>query len=111
MQEGHIITDFLQVACNVRRNKDRVVFVLHELEEQVEQLVADDRIQPACRFVEDEQPRFMRQGHRDGKLHLHAARVFLDFLFLRQMKPLCVTEKRLRRPFFECGFHNRIDVA
>ena len=68
MNIGNIVGDFIQVACNMGGDQDRMIFFLAEFPEKVEDFIPEYWIQAVGRFIHDQ--KFGRMTERDGKLQL-----------------------------------------
>ncbi len=55
MNEGDLVRDFVQIARDVAGQQDRVIFVLHEVVQQIEHLIPHDRVKAARRLVKQQQ--------------------------------------------------------
>ena len=66
--KGDLVRDFVQIARDVAGQQDCVIFVLHEVVQQIEYLIPHDRVKTARRLVKQQQLRAMRQRRRDIQL-------------------------------------------
>ena len=120
MNKGDLIRDFVQITRDVTRQQDRMVFVLHEVVQQVEHLIPHDRVKTARRLVKQQQLRVMRQRCRDIQLGFRALGVVPDGLFSVNAEFFDVRRKLLRIPVFVrsaeerahlCGAHRARETA
>ena len=88
MQEGNGVAELFQITDNVGRDKNGVVFVPHKIQQQVDELIPDDRVQAAGGFVQKQQLRMVGQCHCKAEFHLHAGGVFVILFLSRQFKAL-----------------------
>ena len=72
VDEGQHVGNLFQVRGDMRRHEDRALSVLQILHENVQDLVADDGVQPGRRFVHDKQLGAVRQRAGDLQFHFHA---------------------------------------
>lgn len=86
VQHGDVVGDAFEIARDVAGEEDRVGLVLHELGDDVEELVAGERVEARRRFVEDEEVRVVCE--RDGRLEPHplTAREVLSLMLVRMRK-------------------------
>ncbi|MOA53093.1 hypothetical protein D3C78_1765000 [compost metagenome] len=86
MNKGDVISHFLQIRCDVGRHQDGVVFVLYKIQKNIQHIVTHDRIEPASRFVQDQELWLMGECYSNTKLHLHAFGKCFDLLVGRELE-------------------------
>ena len=75
-----------------------MLLVLDEIQQDVQNLVPDHRVQPRRGLVQNQQPGLVGQGGGDRQLHLHALGEGLDPLPLRQGEALEICPVRFPVP-------------
>lgn len=88
VNEGHAVSDLLQVAGNVGGHEDGALPVPDILHKQVQDLVPHHRIQSGGRLIHNQQLCMVGQGAGDLQLHFHALGKLPDLLFHRQLELL-----------------------
>lgn len=88
IQKDDVIRHLLQVAGDVRGDQHGVLLVLHEVPQQVQNIVSHHRVQPAGRFVQHQQPGPVRKRRDDGQLRARALGHLAQFLIRRHPQPL-----------------------
>jgi hypothetical protein len=74
VDDSDVVGDAFQVRGDVGREQHRRVATGDVLGEDIEQVVAGDRVQPRGRLVQDEQPGVMREGRGQHQHQAHAVR-------------------------------------
>ena len=67
MQKGNVVAQALQITDDMRRNQDGVCFILHKIIEDIENFVADNRIESAGRLIENQHRAVLDHGPGDGE--------------------------------------------
>lgn len=62
MNERNVIRYFLKIAGDMGGHQDRMVLVLDELQEDIQNIIPYYRIQAACGFIQDKQLRIVGEG-------------------------------------------------
>ena len=72
MDVGDKVGALLEIGYNMRGKQDAALPVRDRVAENVQKLVAAHRVKAACRLVEKEEPRPVREGERQRELDPHA---------------------------------------
>ena len=92
--ERDVVGHALEVAGDVRREEDRLPFVLERRRQLVEQFAPEIEVEAGGRLVHDEQVGVVRERDRQRELRLGAVRERLEALAERQAEPAGQARKR-----------------
>ena len=82
------IGNTLQIGGDVTGKQHATFAVAHKLLQHIENLIAGQRVEARCRFIEKQQVSAMRKRYRDLKLHTHTARKLLHLRLRVYVEPL-----------------------
>ena len=86
MEERDVVGDLFQIRCDMGGQQNRMAFVLHEVQENIQDVVPHDGIQARCGFIKNQQAGMVGQTYRQIELHLHALAEIFQRFFLRQIE-------------------------
>ena len=87
VKKDDIIRHLLQIAGDMGRYQNGMVFILDKLQKHVQNLIPHDRIQSAGSFIQNQQLHVMGKSYRNGIFHFHAFGKLFDFFVRRNLKP------------------------
>ena len=88
VNQHHIVGDFLDIRGDMGGEEHGMLLILDKIQQDVQNLVPDHRVQARRGLVQNQQPGPVGQGGGNGQLHLHALGEGLDPLPLRQGETL-----------------------
>ena len=100
MDVGDKVGALLEIGYNMRGEQNAALPVRDRVAENVQKLVAAHRVKAACRLVEKEEPRPVREGERQRELDPHAGGQLAHALRLfavRGVVPMLIKPRRRLR--------------
>ena len=88
MDEHDVVRNLLQIAGDVEGHQNGVILLLNKVQQHIQYVVPDHRVQAAGGFVQDQQLGVVGKSDGDCQLHLHPLGKLLDSLLRRQRKLL-----------------------
>ena len=110
MDIGDLVGNALQVGGDVAGHEDAVALILDELQEQIQHLPPDNRVQAAGGLVHHQELGAVGQGGGQAHLHPHAPAEILHRLALLQVEPAAVAVKQGAVPGGVDARHDAVDL-
>ena len=88
MDEHDVVRNLLQIAGDVGGHQNGVVLLLNKVQQHIQNVVPDHRVQAAGGFVQDQRLGVVGEGDGDRQLHLHPLGELLEGLVRGQGKLL-----------------------
>ena len=110
MDEHDIVRNLLQVAGDVGGHQNGVVLLLNKVQQHIQNVVPDHRVQTAGGFVQDQQLGVVGEGDGDRQLCLHPLGKLLDSLLRGQGKLVQQAEVGRFIPGAVDAFHNPVEL-
>ena len=94
VEDDHLVGDALHFVKQVRRVKHRAAFLLHELNDALQEVATHRHVESGGRLVENQEFGIAAQRQDERHLRLHAAGEMADLLFPVQAESVAAGNRR-----------------